>query len=86
MIEENFVHVANVRNFDYQSVDEYTPAYYDATYDTDKLERVWYIIEPFGSRDGPAHTMLSFDFADGKHVSVSVEIRKEVGESFSALK
>ncbi len=72
------IHVKNVRNFDYRSTDDFTPAYYDATYDTTKLVRAWYIIEPFGDRDGPAHTMLTFDFSDGRHVAVSAEIRKEV--------
>jgi hypothetical protein len=83
---ENLVHVKNARNFDYVTDTTFTPRYYDATYDINKLSRVWYIIEPFGDRDGPAHTMLSFDFSDGQHVSVSTEIRKEVGESFDAIK
>lgn len=78
--------VKNARNFDYKSPTDYTEGYYDATYDLTKLTRAWYIIEPFGERDGPAHTMLTFDFSDGQHVAVSVEIRKEVGESFDAIK
>jgi len=32
---------------------------------------------------GPAHTFLSFGFDDGQYLSISVEIRKEIGESFS---
>ncbi len=84
--ENSLVHVKNVRNFDYTTTENFTPAYYDATYDIGKLTRVWFIIEPFGERDGPAHTMLTFDFSDGQHVAVSPEIRKEVGESFDAIK
>ena len=34
---------------------------------------------------GPAHTFLSFGFAGGAYVAISVEIRKEQGESFSPL-
>ncbi|WP_256843745.1 lipoprotein N-acyltransferase Lnb domain-containing protein, partial [Pseudomonas aeruginosa] len=36
---------------------------------------------------GPAiaHTLISFGFEDGRHVVFSLEIRKERGESFSAL-
>lgn len=67
----------NGRNFDYKSEKEYTIDYYDTHFDTTKLSRAWYIIEPFGERDGPAHTMLAFDFSDGQHVAVSAEIRKE---------
>ena len=80
------IHVKNARNFSYTSTDTYTKHYYDTTYDTSKIIRAWYIIEPFWARDGPAHTMLSFDFSDGQHVVVSPEIRKEVGESFDAIK
>ncbi len=84
--EGNLIRVKNARNFDYQSTDDFVPSYYDAIYDIEKLTRAWYIIEPFGEKDGPAHTMLSFDFSDGQHVAVSAEIRKEVGESFDAVK
>jgi len=82
----DIVSARDVRNFDYSSASEYSMHYYDETYDITKLERMWYIIEPFGEQDGPAHTMLSFDFSDGKYLSVSTEIRKELGESFSAVK
>ena len=85
-IEGDLVRVKNVRDFDYRSTTDYTPNYYDAVYDTRQIVRAWYIIEPFGGHDGPAHTMLAFDFDDGQFVTVSAEIRKEVGESFDAIK
>lgn len=78
--------MTNARDFDYTSTTDYTPSYYNEVYDIKKLERMWYIIEPFGEQDGPAHTMMSFDFSDGKYLAVSTEIRKEKGESFSAVK
>lgn len=82
--------VHNVRNVSYRSTTDYTVAYDDRTYDLDSLESVWFIVEPFSGIPGPAHTFLSFGFADGggdtSYVSVSVEIRKEKGESFSPLK
>lgn len=84
--EGDIVSIKNLRNYDYRATDDYTPAYYDEVFDLSKLTRAWYIIEPFGECDGPAHTMMSFDFEDDKYLSVSVEIRKEKGESFSALK
>jgi hypothetical protein len=36
---------------------------------------------------GPAiaHTLVSFGFADGRYLTFSIEIRKERGESFSAI-
>ncbi|MEY3783701.1 MAG: hypothetical protein RLZZ230_23 [Candidatus Parcubacteria bacterium] len=77
--------VFNIRNFSYTAVGEYTPAYYNKTFDLSELETVDYIVEPFNGI-GAAHTFLSFGFSTGDYLAVSVEIRKEVGESFSPLK
>jgi hypothetical protein len=44
---------------------------------------VWFVVEPFSGFKGPAHTFVTFGFDDGQYVAISVEIRKEVGESFS---
>lgn len=68
--------IHNVRNFSYTSESEFTPAYYDKTYDTSKLKSVDYIVEPFGDFSGAAHTFLSFGFDDNTYVSISVKIRK----------
>ena len=84
-IHGNLVTVRNVRNFTYQSTIEYTPGYYDATYDVDNLKRIYYVVEPFGSIKG-AHTFLSFEFEGNQFVSVSIEIRKREGESFKEWK
>lgn len=84
------VTIHNIRNFSYASTTSFTPAYYDKTFDVSKLVRAYYIVEPFSGYAGAAHTFLSFEFedADGKpdFVAISVEIRKEKGESFSAGK
>lgn len=84
-IDPPFVTIHRIRNFDYQSVDRYTPSYYDKTFDLRRLESLWFIVEPFG-QPGAAHTFVSFGFADDEYVAISIEIRKEKGESFSALK
>jgi len=81
---ENIVRIENVRNFTYASTTSYTPNYYTKDYDLSKLKKVWYIVEPFSGYKGAAHTFLSFEFEDNVFLTVSVEIRKEVGESFSA--
>ncbi|MDQ5893433.1 MAG: hypothetical protein QG640_445 [Patescibacteria group bacterium] len=85
-IKDNLVSIKNVRNFSYASTTSYTPAYYDKTYDINKLKKVWYVVEPFSGYVGAAHTLLSFEFENEQFVSISVEIRKEKGESFSAFK
>lgn len=85
-IDGSLVKIYNVRNFNYRSVTDYDPAYYDAVYDLDKIQNMYYIVEPFGDWEGAAHTFFSFEFEDDQFVSISVEIRKEQGEDFSALK
>jgi hypothetical protein len=47
---------------------------------------VYYVVEPFSGPLGAAHTFVSFEFEGDQFVSISVEIRKEKGETFSAHK
>jgi hypothetical protein len=81
------VHVRNVRDFTYRSKDDFTPGYRDRTYDLEKIETLWFGISRF-TREwrGPAHTFLSFGFADGQYVAVSVEARREATETYSVWK
>lgn len=85
-ITPDIVTVKNVRNFRYSTQSEYTPNYYTKTYELNKIKSVDYIVEPFGDFSGAAHTFLSFGFEGDQYVSISVEIRKKKGQSFSPLK
>lgn len=80
------INIKNIRNFQYNSTSEYRVLYYDKTYDLNNIESLYYIIEPFSNFDWPAHTMMSFGFSNWDYLTISAEIRKEVGESFSAVK
>lgn len=81
------VRVRNVRNNHYVTADRFTVRHEDRAYDLRELESAWFVVEPF-AKDwrGPAHTLVSFGFRDGRYLAVSVEIRKEKGESYSPLK
>jgi hypothetical protein len=79
-----FVTVRNIRNFRYRGESAFTPGYYDRRFDLRKLDSMWFVVEPFG-RAGAAHTFVSYGFGD-EFVGISIEIRKEKGESFSPLK
>lgn len=85
-ISGDVVNIHNVRNFSYSYVSEYSPSYYDKSYDLTKLDSLYFIVEPFSEWDGAAHTFLSFGFDNGDYVAVSIEIRKEIGEEFSAFR
>jgi hypothetical protein len=82
------VDVHNVRFARYRSAADYDVVWEDRSYDLDRLESAWFVVEPFASPDweGPAHTLMSFGFAGGDYLAVSVEIRKEKGEEFSPWK
>lgn len=85
--EGDTVSITNIRNITYRSTSDYDVHYYDKTFDLNELESVWFMVEPFtGHGAGAAHTLLSFGFEGGDYVAISVEIRKEKGESFSAIK
>jgi len=55
------------------------------SFDLREMKQVWFGVEKFADFGGGAHNFLSFEFNDGKFVSVSVEARKEVGEEFALL-
>lgn len=84
---DNSVTIENVRNFDWSVAGEPEPRWETRSYDLAAIESVWYLLSPFGERfRGPAHAFLSFGFADGSFVSISVEARREIGESYSLMK
>lgn len=81
----DLVTIRDIRNFQYRTETDYTPGYYDKTFDLRKLESAWFVVEPF-SGAALAHTFVSFGFGGNDFVAISVEIRKEKGESFSPIK
>jgi hypothetical protein len=79
------VTIENVRNFTYRSETDYDQRWETRTYDLDQVKGV----DLFMSFWGPteiAHTIVSWEFADGQHLAISIETRKEQGESYSALR
>lgn len=83
-VEGNYVHLKNVRNFEWRSEADYTPRWESRTYDLDRLRSADLILSYWM---GPhiAHTLVSFGFDGGERVVFSLEIRKERHESFSAV-
>ena len=78
--------VHGFRNFRYLSATETEPHYEVREFDLDEIETVWYVLVPFSTDwRGPAHSFLSFGFADSTYVSISVEARRELGEEYSML-
>ena len=82
-IRGHLAHVKGVRNFTYSGPGRFTPGYAERTYDLDQLTAVWFVLTPFAKAwRGPAHSFVTFGFADSQFVSISVEARKEPGETY----
>jgi hypothetical protein len=84
-VNGNLVEIKNIRNFDYRTETDFTPRYYDKTFDLGKLESADLISVHWGS-PAIAHVMVSFGFAGDDFVVFSIEMRKEKNEPGSMLR
>ena len=84
-IDGDLVTMHHVRNFDYRTETDYTPAYYDKTYDLRQLTGVD-LVAVYWMGPAIAHTFLSFEFAGTDHLAISIETRKKKGDAYSTLK
>ena len=84
-IDGDRVTIHNIRNFDYRTPTDYTPHYYDKTFDLNELDEVD-VSTVYWMGDAIAHVMLSFGFAGRDYVTISIETRKEVGEDYDTIR
>ncbi len=84
-VDGDRVTLHNIRNFDYRSATDFTPRYYDKTFDLKQLDSVD-LISSYWAGDAIAHLFLSFGFGARDYVAVSVETRKERTEAYSSIK
>lgn len=80
----NHVTLHNVRNFDWHKDGSYTEHWETRQFDLNQITGVS-IITSYWMGPKIAHTLVSFDFANAKPLTFSIEIRKEKGEDFSAI-
>lgn len=83
-IQGNIVTLHNVRNFNWRTETDYTVNWETRQYDLSKLKSVDMALS-YWMGPAIAHTLVSFGFSDGRYLTFSIEIRKEQGESFSAI-
>jgi len=83
-IKGDLVTIHGVRNFDYRTETDFNARWEDRTYDLRKLDSAD-IIAVYWAGKAIAHVMVSFGFAGKDFLAVSIETRKEKGESYSTL-
>jgi hypothetical protein len=84
-IHGNQVTIHNFRNCDYRSEFDYTPHWETRAVNLSNLRGIDIFITYWGS-PWIAHPIVSFDFGDQGHVALSIETRKEVGRTYSAIR
>jgi len=77
--------VENYRNFAWTGVKSAEAKYETRTFNLNDMTGVDVFISHFDEFEGLAHIFLSFGFKNNEHVVVSLETRRELGESFSPL-
>ncbi|MGZ8218337.1 Lnb N-terminal periplasmic domain-containing protein [Methylomagnum sp.] len=77
------VTVHNIRNFDYRTETDFTPAYYDRTFDLKRLDRVD-LLASYWMGPAIAHMFVSFGFGED-HLAISIEVRKDRTRPYATL-
>jgi hypothetical protein len=80
--EGEVVTIENVRNFEYRSLDDFTPRYENRTYHLANLRGADIIFFNWGIAL-MSHPVLVFDFGSDGYVCMSIEVRFRRGQRFS---
>lgn len=83
MIGGDRLRVDHFRNFHWTSATAADVRYETRYYDLRTLTSLDVFISHFDEFEGLAHIFLSFGFADGEQLVISLESRREIGEEFS---
>ena len=81
----NRITLHDIRDFEYRSETDFTPRYYDKTFDLDKLDSVD-LLAAYWMGPAIAHTFVSFGFGGRDYVAMSAEMRSTPGEGYSPIK
>src|SRR5262249_40116209 len=84
-IDGDSVVIHNFRNFDYRSETDYDQRWETKTLHLSNLRGIDFFLDYWRS-PRICHTFLSFDFGAERHGCASIETRKTMGQTYSALR
>ena len=85
VFDGRFVTIRNLRDFRYRTPEDYEVRYREETFDLDKASKLYLAVSHWDGLENIAHTLLSFEFSDGKYVALSVETRVPVDREQGSL-
>jgi hypothetical protein len=84
-VQGDRVTIHNVRDCSYRAEFDYTCQWEARSYDLSQMRGIDVFVTYWGS-PWIAHPIVSFQFGDNQHIAFSIETRKEIGESYSAIR
>lgn len=84
-LEGERLEVTNLRAFRYRSETDFEPSWEERSYDLASVTGLDLAVCDWGEK-WIVHTILSWEFAGGEHLAISIETRKELGEGYSAVR
>jgi len=84
-VDGQHVTIYNTRSCDYRAEFDYTCAWPTREVDLSQIRGMDVFVDYWGS-PWIAHTIISFDLGNGQHVAFSIEARKHIGQSYSAIR
>ena len=83
-VADNRLTVTNLRHFTWRSESDYDQRWETRSYDLSRIQGADLFLS-YWSGEAIAHLLLSFTFEDSEPLTISIEIRREKGEEWSAL-
>jgi hypothetical protein len=83
-VADNRLTVTNLRHFTWRTESDYDQRWETRSYDLSRIQGADLFLS-YWSGEAIAHLLLSFTFADSAPLTISIEIRREKGEEWSAL-
>ena len=81
------VALSNVRDFGWRTTRDYDERWTEMRFRLSEVCKIWLVLEYFDPKRQPiAHTLISFEFEDGRRLACSIEVRREAGEVYHPLK